>query len=303
MGGMFEPKSDASYWRQVWRRFRQHRIAMAGFAILSFILLLAAIGPFLNGYSYYEQDLYRINSRPSLEHWFGTDIAGRDIFTRTWHGARISLFIGFMAALIDLAAGVLYGGISGIKGGKLDNAMMRIAEILYSIPYLLTAILAMLALGSGLWPMIAAMSLTGWIPTARLIRGQVLQLKEQGYVQAAAAMGAGNLWILRKHIIPNTLGPILVNMALTVPNAIFAEATLSFLGLGIPAPLASLGTMVNDSLGSILVGDYYQLFFPAFLISLIIFCFNAIGEGLRDSLDPRYYKMVESAGQECKARI
>lgn len=195
-----------------------------------------------------------------------------------------------MAALIDFVAGIIYGGISGIRGGRVDNIMMRIAEVLYAIPYLLMVILVMIVLERGLWAIIIAMSITGWIPMARLVRGQVLQLKEYEYVQAANAMGAKTSWILRRHMIPNTMGPILVNVTLTVPTAIFAEATLSFLGLGIPAPKASWGTMANDALGSILIGNFYQLFFPAFLISLTMFAFNVFGDGLRDALDPKLRK-------------
>ncbi|MCM3766335.1 ABC transporter permease [Neobacillus niacini] len=279
-----------SFWRDVWRRLKENKLAMAGLMVTLLLLLLAAIGPYLNGYSYYEQDFTQKNLTPNAEHWFGTDQAGRDIFTRAWYGARISLFIGFMAAMIDFIIGIFYGGIAGLKGGRADNVMMRISEILYSIPYLLMVILIMIVLERGIWPIIIAMSITGWIPMARLVRGQVMQLKEQDFVQAANAMGSNTLWVLRKHLVPNTMGPILVNVTLTVPNAIFAEATLSFLGLGIPAPEASWGTMVSDALGSILIGNFYQLAIPAILISLTMFAFNVLGDGLRDALDPKLRK-------------
>lgn len=278
------------YWSDVWRRFKQNKLAVVGLIIILLLIALAVVGPYLTGYTYYEQDFSKKNLRPNLEHWFGTDQAGRDIFTRAWFGARYSLFIGFMAAFVDFFVGVLYGGISGIKGGRVDNLMMRAGEVLYSIPYLLMAILMMVVVGSGLWSMILAIAITEWIPMSRLVRGQVLQLKEQEYVQAARALGAKTSWILRKHMIPNTMGPILVNLTLTVPHAIFGEAVLSFLGLGIPAPKASWGTMTSDALGSILVGHFYQLFFPAFLISMTMFAFNVIGDGLRDALDPRLRK-------------
>ena len=248
---------------------------------------MAIIGPYLSGFTYFEQDFSKKNLKPNAEHWFGTDTAGRDLFTRAWYGARISLFIGFMAALIDFLVGVVYGGISAIRGGRTDNVMMRIAEVLYAIPYLLVVILVMIAMKRGIWPLIIAMTITGWIPMARLVRGQVLQLKELEFVHAATAMGAKMGWILRKHMIPNTLGPILVNLTLTVPSAIFAEATLSFLGLGVQAPQASWGTLVNDALGSIHIGNSYQLLIPAILISLTMLAFNVFGDGLRDALDPR----------------
>ncbi|MCH1624695.1 ABC transporter permease [Fredinandcohnia quinoae] len=283
-------RPSVSFWSDAWRRLKENKLAIIGLIIIVIIGIMAIIGPYLNGYTYYEQDFTKKNLRPNLEHWFGTDSSGRDLFTRSWYGARISLFIGFMAALIDFAIGILYGGISGIRGGKLDNIMMRIAEVIYAIPYLLMVILMMIVLGRGLWTIIIAMTITGWIPMARLVRGQVLQIKEYEYVQAANAIGASTIWKLRKHMIPNTMGPILVNVTLTVPTAIFAEATLSFLGLGIPAPEASWGTMANDALGSILIGNFYQLFIPAFLISLTMFAFNVFGDGLRDALDPRLRK-------------
>lgn len=280
-------RKSVSYWSDAWRRLKENKLAMVGLIMIILLLILAIIGPYLNGFTYYEQDFAKKNLKPNAEHWFGTDTAGRDLFTRAWYGARISLFIGFMAALIDFLVGVLYGGISAIRGGRTDNVMMRIAEVLYAIPYLLVVILVMIAMNRGIWPLIIAMTITGWIPMARLVRGQVLQLKELEYVHAATAMGAKMSWILRKHMIPNTLGPILVNLTLTVPSAIFAEATLSFLGLGVQAPQASWGTLVNDALGSIHIGNSYQLLIPAILISLTMLAFNVFGDGLRDALDPR----------------
>lgn len=283
-------RPSVSFWVDVWRRLRQNKLAMVGLCIIIILAILAIVGPYINGFTYFEQDFSSKNLRPNSVHWFGTDNAGRDMFTRAWYGARISLFIGLMAALIDFLVGVLYGGISGFKGGRVDNIMMRITEVLYSIPYLLTVILLMVVLGQGLWTMILAMTITGWIPMARLIRGQVLQLKENEYVQASKSFGASTGWILIKHLIPNTMGPILVNITLTVPQAIFSEATLSYLGLGIPAPMASWGTMASDALESFLVGNGYLLAIPAFLISLTMFGFNVLGDGLRDALDPRLRK-------------
>jgi dipeptide transport system permease protein len=283
-------RPSVSYWADVWRRLKMNKLAMVGLVIIILLVLMAIIGPYISGYTYYKQDFMEKNQFFSGKHWFGTDSAGRDIFTRAWYGARISLFIGVMAALIDFAVGIIYGGISGLKGGRVDNIMMRIAEVLYGVPYLLMVILLMVVMGQGLWTIIIAMTITGWIPMARLVRGQVLQLKEQEYVQAATALGADTKWILFKHIIPNTMGPILVNVTLTVPNAIFAEATLSFLGLGVPAPKASWGTMANDALASLLIGNVYQLFIPGFFISLTMFAFNVLGDGLRDALDPRMRK-------------
>ncbi len=283
-------RPSLTYWQDAWQRLRKNKLAIAGLGIIILLVLMALIGPYLNHYTYFEQDFNKKNMEPNSEHWFGTDSFGRDIFTRAWYGARISILIGILAALIDFAIGVVYGGVSALKGGQVDNIMMRIAEILYSLPYLLVVILLMVILPRGLFPVILAISITGWLRMARIVRGQVLQLKEMEFVHAAEAMGASTGWILKKHMIPNIMGPILVNMTLSVPSAIFAEATLSFLGLGVQAPMASWGSMANDALTAFVIGDTYQLFIPAFLISLIMFAFNVLGDGLRDALDPRLRK-------------
>jgi oligopeptide transport system permease protein len=282
-------KPSLSFWKDVWMRFRKNKLAMVGVVILAILLFMAAFGPYMTGYDYATNDLSKTNQPPSAEHWFGTDDLGRDMFTRTWEGARISLFIGVAAALIDLTIGVLWGGLAGYKGGRIDEFMMRIADILYGIPYLLLVILLMVVLGSSLSTMILAMTITGWINMARIVRGQVLSLKEQEYVLAARTLGASLPRIMGRHLIPNTMGPILVTMTLTIPSAIFTEAFLSYLGLGLTPPLASWGTMASEGLPAI---RYYpwRLFFPATLICLTIFAFNAIGDGLRDALDPRLRK-------------
>ncbi|MFH5778762.1 ABC transporter permease [Heyndrickxia sp. FSL K6-6286] len=283
-------RPTTSYWSGVWRRLKANKLALVGMIIIALLIIMAIIGPHLNGYKYDEMHLDQKNLKPSAEHWFGTDTLGRDLFTRAWSGARISLFIGLAAAVIDFIIGVIYGGISALRGGRTDNIMMRIAEVLYAIPYLLMVILIMVVFpeeGRGMFSIIVAMTITGWIQMARLVRGQVLQLKEFEYVHASQLAGGKTSWILRKHMIPNTMGPILVNITLTVPTAIFGEATLSFLGLGIPAPQASWGTLASDALQSILIGNFYQLLIPAILISLTMFAFNVFGDGLRDALDPR----------------
>lgn len=254
--------------------------------MLALLLIMAIIGPMLTSYTYYDTNLANNNKPPSAEHWFGTDDLGRDMFTRVWYGARISLFVGITAALVDLAVGVLWGGVAGLLGGRTDETLMRIADVLYGLPYMLTVIMLMVVLGSGLIPIIVAMTIIGWIPMARIVRGQLLQLRELEYVQAAVALGAGMPRILFKHLIPNAMGPIIVTMTLTVPAAIFTEAFLSFLGLGVQAPVASWGTMAADGLPAM---KYYpwRLFFPAAFISLTMLAFNLVGDGLRDALDPR----------------
>ncbi|GAA4715137.1 ABC transporter permease [Brevibacillus fulvus] len=276
-----------SYWQGAWLRLRQNKLAIAALVIIVLMALLAIFGSVLTPYSYSEQSLLQKNQPPSAEHWFGTDDLGRDMFARIWYGAKISLFIGLMAALIDLCIGVIYGGISGYFGGKVDNVMMRIVDILYGIPYLLMVILLMVVMGSGLTTIIVALSATGWIGMARTVRAQVLQLKTSEYVLAARTMGAKVPYIIRKHLLPNTLGIIIVQVTFSVPSAIFAEAFLSFLGLGVQPPLASWGVMANDGIPVILSGHWWRLFYPAFFISITMLAFNILGDGLRDAFDPR----------------
>lgn len=279
-------RTSMGYWRSVWHRLRSNHMALVGLILLCILLTMAVIGPLLTPYTYFDTDLANNNQPPSSEHWFGTDDLGRDMFTRTWYGARISLFIGITAALVDLVVGVVWGGVAALLGGKVDELMMRIADVLYGLPYMLTVIMLMVVLGSGLVPILIAMTIIGWIPMARIVRGQILQLRELEYVQAATVLGAGLPRILFKHLVPNAMAPIIVTMTLTVPSAIFTEAFLSFLGLGVQAPVASWGTMASDALPALKYFPW-RLFFPAVFISLTMLAFNLVGDGLRDALDPR----------------
>ncbi|ALC80818.1 MULTISPECIES: ABC transporter permease [Bacillus] len=280
-------RPSLSYWGDAWRRLRKNKLSMAGLGVLAGLVIMAIIGPHVSPHDPNFQVLTQQNKPPSAEHWFGTDGLGRDVFTRTWYGARVSLFVGIMAAIIDFVIGVIYGGISGYKGGRTDHIMMRIIEILYGLPYLLVVILLMVLMGPGLGTIIVALTVTGWVGMARIVRGQVLQLKNYEYVLASKTFGAKTFRIIRKNLLPNTMGPIIVQMTLTVPSAIFAEAFLSFMGLGIQAPFASWGVMANDGLPTILSGHWWRLFFPAFFISLTMFSFNVLGDGLQDALDPK----------------
>lgn len=288
-------RPSIKFWPDVWRRLKKNHLAMIGLTLIVLLIVMAIIGVYLSGYTYFEQNLQLRDTHPNGEFWFGTDDLGRDMFTRIWYGARYSLAIGVIAAFIDFLIGITYGGIAGISTRRVDAIMMRVAEVIYSIPYLLVVILLSVVLnpdggGSSMFVLILAMSLTGWVPMAILVRGQVLQLKETEYSLASESLGATKGWILRKHIFPNTLGPILVNVTLTIPRAIFAEATLGFLGLGLQAPKSSLGTLANDGLAGLAVGNAYQIIIPALFISLIMFAFNVLGDGLRDALDPRLRK-------------
>ncbi len=269
----------------VWAEFRCNKPAVAGLIILIVIALLAVIGPDLNPYTHSEQNLALVNQPPSSQYWFGTDALGRDLFTRVWYGARLSLLIGVISAFFAVLIGTAYGGLSGYLGGWIDEVMMRFIEVLSSIPFILWVILLMVLLEPGLNAMILAMALTTWLTMARIVRGQVLTLKEQQFVQAARVLGAGPLRVLTRHLIPNMAGPIIVTLTLTIPEIIFTEAWLSFLGLGVPPPHASLGSLAQDGVEGL--RNYpWQLFFPALLISITILAFNFVGDGLRDALDP-----------------
>lgn len=273
----------------LWKKFWDNGYSKVGIILLFPIVLLLFIGPFLTGYSYEELHLALKNQPPSSQFWLGTDDLGRDLFTRICYGARISLSVGLLAAFIDLIIGFLWGGVSGLTGGRLDEVMMRCADTLYSLPYLLIVILLTVAFGSGFGSLLLAITLTGWITMARIVRGQILVLKEMDYVMAAKALGASQARILFKHLLPNAVGPILITLTLTVPSAIFAEAFLSFLGLGIQAPLASWGTMANDGLPAM---QFYpwRLFFPALFISVTMLAFHFIGEGLKSAFDQSHQR-------------
>jgi len=274
------------YWRGTWHRLKQNRLAMAGMVIILFLIILACFGPFFSDYRYDQQDLLSINQAPGLTHWFGTDSLGRDLFARIVYGARISLAIGIITSLICLVVGVAYGGISGYVGGWVDEIMMRFVEVLSSVPFLLYCILLLVLLGPGLKGIFIALGAVYWLNLARAVRGQVLMLKEQEYVLAARMMGASACRILLRHILPNATGPILVTITLLIPEAIFTEAFLSFLGLGVSAPMASWGVLASEGLEGI--RNYpWQLFFPSLFLCLTILAFNFVGDGLRDALDPR----------------
>lgn len=279
-------RPTTTYFKDAWRRLKQNKIAISSLILLALILLMAIFAPLFSQYDYSSQDMFAVNQWPSAEHWFGTDSLGRDLFVRCWSGAQVSLFIAFVSTMVNVLIGIVYGGISGYFGGRVDMVMMRLVEIIYSVPDLLWVILLMVVMGPGLHTIIIAISITGWGSMARIVRGQVLQLKQSEYVMAARTLGAGGGRIIRKHLIPNTMGPIIIELTFSIPSAIFTEATLSYLRLGVPVPLASWGTLANEG-ARVLQLMPYQILFPALLLSLTMLGFNLLGDGLRDALDPK----------------
>ncbi|WP_256760335.1 ABC transporter permease [Cohnella sp. WQ 127256] len=273
-------------WQDIRLRLLSNKLAMTGLWIMVVVILFAVLAPLFSANNHFTNDLVNTNQAPSVKHWFGTDDLGRDLYVRTWKGAQVSLFVGVVAGLIDLFIGIIYGGIMGYYGGKVDEFMNRFAEILYAIPYLLVVILLLVVMEPSLLTIIVAMSITGWINMAWIVRGQIMQLKNQEYALASKALGAGPMRIIFRHLIPNAMGPILVTLTLTVPSAIFTEAFLSFLGLGVQSPVASWGTMINDGVKSMTLYPW-RVFFPAFFLSLTMFAFNVFGDGLRDAFDPK----------------
>lgn len=282
-------RERVGFWKDAARRFRSNWGAMIGLFIILLIGFMALAGPLMNEYNYESQNIPIQNMEPFEDHYFGTDSFGRDLWQRTWNGAQVSLTIAFLAAFFDLVIGVTIGSISGYFGGRVDMILQRIVEILYSIPNLIIIIMMLLIFEPGILPIALALSITGWVPMARVVRAQILKLKSQEYVLAARTLGAGHRHILTRHLIPNVMGPIIIAVTFAIPSAIFFEAFLSFIGLGIRPPLASLGSLVFD--GSKFLQIFpYQLFFPATVLSLIMLAFNLLGDGLRDALDPRMRK-------------
>ena len=269
-----------------WQRFKRNRLAVIGACIIITMIVLAIIGPMVSPYSYADQSLLEANQGPSLVHWFGTDTLGRDIYTRVMYGARISLTIGIVAGLLNLVIGVMYGGVSGYLGGKVDYIMMAIVDVLYGIPLLLYVILLMVIIGPGLTSIFAALGIAYWLNMARIVRSQIMKVKEEEYVIAAESMGIPKWRILWRHILPNCVGPIIITLTLAIPEAIFTEAFLSFIGLGVNAPMASWGVLAAEGISS--MRSYpFQLIFPALAISITMLGFVFLGDGVRNIFDPK----------------
>ena len=313
------PIKGASLWRDAWKRLLKNKLAVFGLVVLCVMIVAVIIGPWIieitTGYTYdlipTDRDLVR-SMPPSFKHWMGTDEAGRDIFTRVLQGGRISLMVGVISTLVSLVVGVSYGATAGYLGGRIDNLMMRIVDIMYSIPYILIVIVLLSVFGGPNTPtwiqwlstkiggagnqglnqmflLFFALGLVSWLTMARVVRGQVLSLKNQEFVLAARATGVSTFGIIFRHLVPNALGPVIVYATLTVPGVMLTEAFLSFLGIGVQAPFASWGSLASDGIKNIAIFPW-QLIFPGLTMALTLFSLNFLGDGIRDALDPQTRK-------------
>lgn len=312
-------KPSLNFWQDSWLRLRKNKAAVVSLVVLVLLILMAFLGPLMTPYSFDEQNTKNANLPPRIQglenihwlpfdgtitkkdgtvthpyvdrnvkeyYWFGTDELGRDQFARVWKGTQISLLIAFVAAAIDMLVGIAYGAISGYVGGRVDSIMQRILEVLMGIPNLIVVVLMILVLKPGILPIIISIAITEWISMARVVRAEVLKFKNQEFVLAAKTLGASDFAIIFKHMVPNMFGVIIINTMFSIPNAIFFEAFLSFIGMGLQEPNASLGTLINSGFKSMLAFPY-QMIIPAILICIIMVAFNLIADGLRDALDPK----------------
>lgn len=312
-------KPSLNFWQDSWLRLRKNKAAVISLVVIILLIIMAFLGPVMTPYTYDDQNTNNANLPPRIQgleniqwlpfngsitkkdgtvshpyvdrqvkqyYWFGTDELGRDQFARVWKGTQISLLIALVAAGIDMIVGIAYGAISGYLGGRVDSIMQRILEVLMGIPNLIVVVLMILVLKPGIMPIIIAIALTEWISMARVVRAEVLKLKNQEFVLAAKTLGASDFSIIFKHMVPNMFGMIIINTMFSIPNAIFFEAFLSFIGMGLQEPNASLGTLINSGFKSMLAYPY-QMIIPAILICVIMVAFNLIADGLRDALDPK----------------
>ncbi len=277
-----------SLWADARRRFLRNRAAVVSLAVLAVIAVLVVIGPALSQYSFDEMDWANMASPPSIEngHYFGTDFLGRDLFVRTLEGGRISFMVGVLGALVAVIIGTLYGSVAGYVGGRTDNVMMRILEILNSFPFMFLVILLMTFFGRSLFLIFLAIGAVSWLDMARIVRGLTLGLKRKEFVEAAIVSGTRTKAIILRHLVPNTLGIVVVYASLLVPSMILFESFLSFLGLGVQEPYTSWGALVNEGAMTMEIA-LWQLAFPTAFLVITLFCFNYIGDGLRDALDPK----------------
>jgi len=278
-----------SLWRDAWIRLSRNRLAMFGLVVIALLTLVCILTPWIAPYSYSEQDLALGATPPSAAHWLGTDIFGRDVLTRIMYGGRISLMVGVLATAVALTIGVAWGTIAGYTGGRVDAAMMRIVDILYALPFIIFIILLMVVFGRNILLLFLAIGAVEWLTMARIVRGQVLTVRRQEFIEAAITMGLKRSRIMLRHVVPNVLGPIIVYSTLTIPSVMLLEAFLSFLGLGIQPPRSSWGSLISEGVET--MEEYpWLLIFPGLALSVTLFSLNFLGDGLRDALDPRVSK-------------
>lgn len=324
-----ETFASQSFFKDALGRFKKNKGAIFGLICIILIIIMAIIGPSLTPYTYHQQDAKSANFAPRIQgleklgifdgsetmrvsgisktinkyvsasketgyentyYWFGSDSLGRDIFTRTWEGTRISLYIAFLAVVIDIVIGLSYGLISGYFGGKVDMIMQRIVEILNGIPSLVVVTLLMLVLKPGIWTISLALMITGWIGMSRIARAQIIKIKEQEYILASKTLGAKDLFVIFREALPNVIGQIIITSMFSIPRAIFNEAFLSFVGLGVPAPRASLGSLISDAFKA-LTAHPYMILPPVIVLGLLMLSFNLLADGLRDAFEPKMKEM------------
>jgi oligopeptide transport system permease protein len=281
-----DAEQGTSLWRDAWQRLRRNRLAVFGLGVLGLFLTIAVLTPWIAPYGYAQQNLDLGASAPSFQHWFGTDIFGRDLLTQIMYGGRISLAVGFIATAVALLIGVTWGAVAGYSGGRVDALMMRLVDILYALPFMIFIVLLMVVFGRNMLLLFLAIGAVEWLTMARIMRGQVQTLRQQEFIEAAVSLGLSPFTIIRRHLIPNALGPIIVYTTLTIPSVMLLEAFLSFLGLGIQPPQTSWGLLISH--GAETMEEYpWLLFFPGLALTLTLFSLNFLGDGLRDALDVR----------------
>tara|TARA_R110002073_G_scaffold128034_1_gene273680 strand:+ start:6230 stop:7117 length:888 start_codon:yes stop_codon:yes gene_type:complete len=281
-----QAEQGTSLWRDAWLRLRRNRLAVCGLAVLVFFVLVAVLTPWIAPYGYAQQQLAMGATPPSAAHWLGTDIYGRDLLTQIMYGGRVSLAVGFIATAVALLIGVTWGAVAGYAGGKVDAVMMRLVDILYALPFMIFIVLLMVVFGRNMLLLFLAIGAVEWLTMARIMRSQVQSLRQQEFVEAAISLGLSPATIIRRHLIPNALGPIIVYTTLTIPSVMLLEAFLSFLGLGVQPPQTSWGLLI--SYGAEGMEEYpWLLIFPGLVLTLTLFSLNFLGDGLRDALDVR----------------
>ncbi len=275
-----------SLWQNALRRLMRNKAAVASIGVLLVIVIVCCFGQLLRPYAIDDVAWDAIGAPPDANHWFGSDQNGRDLFVRVLFGGRISLAVGLIATIVSLVIGVLYGATAGFLGGKIDSAMMRFVDILYSLPFMFFVILLMVILGRNILLIFVAIGAVEWLDMARIVRGQTLSIKRREFIEAAHASGVSTWNIIRRHIVPNTLGPVVVYTTLTVPKVILLESFLSFLGLGVQEPMTSWGVLISDGAANMEIAPW-MLVWPALFLAVTLFCLNFIGDGIRDALDPK----------------